>query len=51
MELLIVLAFVGIGAIIFVTGALKMFSGLTKQIQAVGGLEGLKAAHLRMMEE
>jgi len=51
MELLIVLAFVGIGAIIFVTGALKMFSGLTKQIQAVGGLEGLKTAHLRMMEE
>jgi len=51
MELLIVLVFMGVGAIIFVVGALKMFSGLTKQIQAVGGLEGLKAAHLQMTEE
>ena len=51
MELLIIVVFMGVGAIIFVAGALKMFSGFTKQIQAVGGLEGLKAAHLQMTEE
>lgn len=51
MEILIILVFMGIGSIIFVAGALKMFSGVRKNIEAVGGLEGLEAAHLRMAEE
>lgn len=47
----IVLAFMTFGAIIFTVGVLKMFTRAKKGVEAAGGLEGLKAAHLRMTEE
>lgn len=51
MDNLIIPLVMGIGALIFVLGALKMFSGLLGYIKAIGGLEGLKAQQLRLMEE
>lgn len=48
---LLILVFTGGGAVIFMLGALKMFSRVQKKVEAVGGLEGLKAARLRMTEE
>jgi len=41
----------GIGSIVFVAGVLKMISQFRKRLEAVGGLEGLKAARLAMVEE
>lgn len=51
MESLIVLIFMGIGALVFLAGALKMVAQFRKHIEAAGGLEGLKALQVRMMEE
>jgi hypothetical protein len=50
MDALIILAFMGIGAIVFVAGVLKMVAQFRGHIEAVGGLEGLKALQQRMME-
>ncbi len=47
----IVLAFMTFGVIVFTVGVLKMFTRVKKDVEAAGGLEGLKAAHLRMTEE
>ncbi|HOU11743.1 MAG TPA: hypothetical protein PKZ84_01380 [Anaerolineae bacterium] len=47
----IVFAFMAFGAIVFTLGALRMFTSVKKNIEAAGGLEGLKAAHLQMTEE
>lgn len=51
MEALIVLLFMGVGAIAFIAGALKMVARFRKHIEAAGGVEGLKALQLRTMEE
>ena len=51
MEMLIIVAFVSIGVIVFTAGVVKMISRFRKGVEAVGGLEGLKAMQLRMMEE
>ncbi len=51
MEILIILVFMGIGSIVFVAGALKILSKVRKNFEAIGGLEGLNAARLRMIEE
>ncbi len=48
---LIVFAFMAVGAIIFTISVLRMFSRAKKNLEAIGGLEGLKAAHLQMTEE
>lgn len=50
MEFLVILIFMGIGALIFVSGVLKSFSKLNQTLTDMGGLEGLKAAHLQLIE-
>jgi len=51
MDNLIILVFMSIGALVFVAGALKIVARFRQHIEAAGGLEGLKAMQLRMMEE
>ena len=48
---IVVIVFMGIGALIFILSVLKMVSKVKRDVEAVGGLEGVKAAYLRAAEE
>lgn len=51
MDALIIAVFMGLGAIAFTVGALKMLAKFQKHIAGLGGLEGLKAMQMRLAEE
>ncbi len=51
MDNLVILAFMGLGAIALTVGALKMLARFQKHIADIGGLEGLKAMRMRLAEE
>ncbi|MGC9397092.1 MAG: DUF3592 domain-containing protein [Anaerolineae bacterium] len=48
---IVVIVFMGIGALVFILSALKMFSKVKRDVEAAGGLEGIKAAYVRAAEE
>lgn len=47
---IIIIVLMGISALTFILGGLKMFSKVKSAVEAAGGLEGLKAAYLREAE-
>ena len=47
----LILVIMGISSTIFVVSMLKSFGRVNKKLEDVGGIEGLKAAHLRLTDE